>query len=153
MSKEPFIFFGIVILLLTVVLLIQYFYFKRQQKLFFTSIQDKNYNIIRDVETDIEIYSKLKYKFVHRMADIVFLKDEIFIIIHKQCIKSGKILQISKSSDFHSGVSRKLICHSKLKVSEQLEIKGQFVDFILTQNFKITLHLKNKGFDIASVLN
>lgn len=149
MIEGPFTFFGITILL---AFLVPYFYFKRQRKLFFRYIQDKKYTIVKNVETDIETYSKIEYKFFYKLSDIVFLEDEIFIITRSKFIIDGRILQIGKNSDIYPGVFRKFNYHSKIKIDEKLEIKGKFDQVIIKPNFKIVLYFRNKTFDINSFL-
>ncbi|WP_294230520.1 hypothetical protein, partial [uncultured Chryseobacterium sp.] len=57
-----------------------YFLNKNKHKRFFNFIRDRKYDIIRDVETEIEAYSKLGAKISYRKDDVIFLDDEIFII-------------------------------------------------------------------------
>lgn len=153
MIEEHLIPITCMLLLLVLILVILYFYFKRQQKRFFNYIQDKDYKIVKNVETDIENYSKMEYKFVHKMADIIFLEDEIFILIHHKLILGGEILQVGKKTETFPGILRKLIYTSKSKVQERLELKGYFNRGILNYDFKIALYFKNKDFDINSVLH
>lgn len=149
MIEGPFIFFGGAILLS---FLVPYMYFKRQRKLFFSHIKNKKHSIIKNIETDIETYSRIEYKFFYKLSDIVFLEDEIFIIVHNKFIIDGRVIQIGKNSDIYPGVSQKFTYYSKLKVDENLEIKGKFDQIIVKPNFKIVLYFKNRDFDINSVL-
>ena len=116
------------------------YYYKRQQKIFLRSIQDRNYTIVKNVETDIETYSKLQYRFVYKVADIVFLEDEIFILIPNKLILPGAILQVGKTHKTYPGVLRKFTYTSKLKVDEQIEMKGNFDRVLVKSNFKIVLY-------------
>lgn len=149
MIEGPFTFFGITILL---AFLVPYFYFKRQRKLFFRYVRDKKYAIVKNVETDIEIYSKIEYKFFYKLSDIIFFEDEIFIITRSKFIIDGRILQIGKNLDTYPGVFRKFTYDSKLRIDKKLEIKGKFDQVIIRPNFKIVLYFKNKDFDINSIL-
>ncbi|MCF2219080.1 MULTISPECIES: hypothetical protein [Chryseobacterium] len=74
--NESQLFIGGIILIFIFGNIFVYFLNKNKQKRFFDFIRDREYTLVRNVEAEIEGYSKISY----RKADIVFLDDEIFIL-------------------------------------------------------------------------
>ncbi|WP_294238576.1 hypothetical protein [uncultured Chryseobacterium sp.] len=118
-----------------------YFLNKNKHKRFFNFIRDRKYDIIRDVETEIEAYSKLGAKISYRKGDVVFLDDEIFIISFNK-----SIIQLTKSQENFRGVFYKYSYDLKQKVKERLEIKNS------NGSIKVNLNFKNTGFDLENYL-
>lgn len=129
------------ILIFIFVNILIYFLNKNKHKRFFNFIRDRKYDIIRDVETEIEAYSKLGAKISYRIGDVVFLDDEIFIISFNK-----SIIQLTKSQENFPGVFFKYSYNLKQKVKERLEIKNS------NGSIKVYLNLKNTGFDLENYL-
>ncbi|MDR6157499.1 hypothetical protein QF023_001015 [Chryseobacterium sp. SLBN-27] len=119
-----------------------YFLNKNKQKRFFDFIRDREYTLVRNVETEIEGYSKLGAKISYRKGDIVFLDDEIFILTFNK-----PIIQLTKSYDDFLGVFYKYSYDAKQKVKERLEIMNS------NGSIKVNLNLKNKDFDLENYIN
>lgn len=115
-----------------------YFYLKYKTKLFFIYIKNREYILIKNVET--EGSSKLGYKISSRKANIIFLDEEIFILS-----LNNSIIQLTKSNEVFPNVFYKYTYDSKLKVNDILEIKNT--------NIKVRLNLKNKNLDLHSIDN
>ncbi|PWN67210.1 hypothetical protein [Chryseobacterium oncorhynchi] len=137
---DTFILIGGLILTFILINIIAHFYLKYKNKLFFTYIKDRKYILIKNVETEIEGYSKLGYKFTYRKANIIFLEGEIFILSF-----NNSIIQLTKSNESFPSVFYKYTYDSKLKVNDILEIKNTNL------NIKVRLNFKYKDVDLHSI--
>ena len=141
MNKSQ-LFIGGIILIFIFGNIFVYFLNKNKQKRFFDFIRDREYTLVRNVEAEIEGYSKLGTKISYRKADIVFLDDEIFILtINKP------IIQLTKSYEDFPEVFYKYSYDAKQKVKERLEIMNS------NGSIKVNLNLKNKDFDLENYIN
>lgn len=119
-----------------------YFLNKNKQKRFYDFIRDREHTLVRNVETEIEGYSKLGAKISYTKGDIVFLNEEIFILtINKP------IIQLTKSYEDFPGVFYKYSYDTKQKVKERLEIRNS------SGSIKVNLNLKNKDFALENYSN
>jgi len=143
MNADVYFFIGGIILFFVLINLLLYFYHKNRHILFFKHIKNRNYIVIKNIETNIESYSKICTKLTYFKTDIVFLEHEIFIIPFNK-----SILQLSRSSEIFPYVSPHFQTSSKNIHHDILEIKGDTG----LGSFKITLNFKNKNFDLHSVV-
>ncbi len=118
-----------------------YFLNKNKNRRFFNFIRYRKYDVIKNVEAEIEGYSKLGTKISYREGTIIFLDDEIFIIPFNK-----SIIQLTKSQENFPGVFFKYSYNLKQKVKERLEIKNS------NGSIKVYLNLKNTGFDLENYL-
>ncbi len=118
-----------------------YFLNKNKNRRFFNFIRYRKYDVIKNVEAEIEGYSKLGTKISYRKGTIIFLDDEIFIIPFNK-----SIIQLTKSQENFPGVFFKYSYNLKQKVKERLEIKNS------NGSIKVYLNLKNTGFDLENYL-
>ncbi len=139
--NEHYFFIGGFILIFIFANAFVYFLNKSNQNRFFNFIKDRKYDIIRNVETEIEAYSKSGAKISYRKGNIVFLEDEIFIISFNK-----PIIQLTKGQENFPGVFCKFYYDFKAKVKQRLEIKNS------NGSIKVNLNFKNTGFDLENHL-
>jgi hypothetical protein len=140
--NESYFFIGGLLLFFIFANLIIYFYLQYKRESFFNSIKNREYTLIKKVETETEGYSQLGAKIRYTNSDIVFLDDEIFILTFNKAI-----LQLTKSQEFFPGIYYKYSYESKLKVNDRLEIRNS------DGSIKVNLNFKNKNFDLEHYLN
>lgn len=140
--NELYFFTGSLPLLFISVHLTLYFYLKYKCKSFFNSIRNRQYMLIKRVETEVEGYSRLGSKIRYSNSDIVFLDNEIFILTFNKAV-----LQLTKSKEFFPDIFYKYSYDSKIKVNDRLEIRNS------DGSMKVSLNFKNKNFDLQHYLN
>ncbi|WP_123911982.1 hypothetical protein [Chryseobacterium shigense] len=143
MNTDVYFLIGGIILFFILINLLLYFYHKNRRTLFFRYIKDRNYTVIKNIESHIESYSKVSTKLTYCKADIVFLEQDIFIIPFNK-----PILQLRTSPEVYPYVSLNFKTSCKKIHDHTLEIKGD----TSLGSFKISLNFKNKNFDLHSVV-
>ncbi|UMQ42722.1 hypothetical protein MKS83_03290 [Chryseobacterium sp. Y16C] len=117
-----------------------YFYLKYKRKLFFQYIKDRKYILIPNIEAEIEGNSQFGSKISYRKADIIFLKDNIFL-----CSFNKPIIQLTKNKEFFPSIYYKYSYDSKIKTNNRLEIKKS------DGSLKINLNFKDENFDLEFI--
>ncbi len=145
--NDLYFFIGGIVLLLIAVKTAAYFYIQYKWKVFFSYIKDRKYILFKNVETEIEGYSKLGSKITYRKADIVFLENDIFILAYYK-----PILQIGNENNIFPSVFQRWDYESKTKINDRLEIKGKLTQSFLNGNYKVYLNFKGKNFDLEKYL-
>lgn len=101
----------------------------------------------------MESSGKIAYSYQRNKADIIFLDDEIFLLLFNEpFLQAQPILQISNSDKSFSNISKKISFNSKFNVRGKLRIKGNFGQGITAGNYTIFLDFKGKDLDINSIL-
>jgi len=147
-----FIFGGMIFLFIFGNLGIHYYYENKHKELI-KSLNGKNYKLISKVNMTMESSAKIAFSYQHNKADVIFLDDEIFLLLfNKPFPQAQPILQISNSDKSFSNISKKISFNSKFNVRGKLRIKGNFGQGITSGNYIIFLDFKGKDFDINLIL-
>ncbi len=130
-----------------------HYYYKNKHKDFIQSLKGRGYKIIRKVDMNMESSAKFGFSYQLNKADVIFLEDEIFLLLfNKPFLQAQPILQISNSDGSFSNISKKISFNSKFNMRGKLRIKGSFGQGITSGNYTIFLDFKGKDFDINSIL-
>lgn len=130
-----------------------HYYYKNKHKELIKSLKGKNYKLISKVSMTMESSGKIAFSHQRNKADVIFLDDEIFLLLfNKPFPQAQPILQISNSDKSFSNISKKISFNSKFNVRGKLRIKGNFSQRITAGNYTIFLDFKGKDLDINSIL-
>jgi hypothetical protein len=147
-----FIFGGMIFLFIFGNLGIHYYYKNKHQELI-KSLKGKNYKLISKVNMTMESSAKIAFSYQRNKADVIFLGDEIFLLLFSKPFPQAQpILQISNNDKSFSNISKKISFNSKFNLLGKLRIKGNFGQGITSGNYTIFLDFTGKDFDINSIL-
>ncbi|GAA5102330.1 hypothetical protein GCM10023210_43240 [Chryseobacterium ginsengisoli] len=133
-----------------------HFYNKEKHKKLLEFLNGKDYLLVKNVSTDIDVsISKSIFNHINK-ANVIFFKDHIFLLVTSKIFRQAQpILQISRigNNEKFANIWEEINYISKIKIEDKLRITGFSDRGSLKINYKIFLDFKNKNFDLESYLN